>query len=749
MIKFFNQTAAKVALGLMLALVIGFTLPGAVSAQVPDATALLNLLSNNPALMQQLLQMVGGTGTTGGMPAMTGGCSFTRDLTIGSTGEDVKCLQVWLNSHGFPVAATGPGSMGMETMTFGPLTETALKMYQASAGISPASGYFGPLTRANLSAMAGGTTGGGTTMPPSTGTGTLCPNGNPLSNNCMPVSSSGPTCPNGNLLSNNCMPSGTTGGNTTPGTLTGGAGSIDDADFVSGLNSEEVGEGSEDVEVFGLDLDADEGSDLEITAVRLDFDPSTGVGSSDLEDYITEVSIWFNGEEVARIDADQFNDDNNYDRTISLDSGAIIQAGEENAELVVAVTAVNNISSDEDNDIWLVQAESVRFKDAQGASVTDTSTGDIGSGDTRSFNFGTFASAANAELKIDEGDDEINDPHVIDIHASDDTDDVSVLSFTLEAEGDSDLVIERMSASSTVAANGTAVDDVDDLIKDITLWIDGTEVATGETITSADATTTKGWLFDDIDYDLAAGEEVDAEIKVSFNSVADGALEGATLAVFISEDSTDDTAGWSVEDESGEVLSDTRVTGSANTSSDAHAVYDIGINVEFVSSDADTDGQAAGFSGGDDTGIYQIVFDVTSFGDDVFIDGAVVASTTASALSSGPTAETANSGVLWGTTTDSTATTTTGSLPLTVLECAGVEANDVTTSSTNKSFEIPENDTRRCTLKINIGPAGADIQMGVRLRGISWDTDSGDVHDTVYRFDMGDFKTSTISLIQN
>lgn len=75
---------------------------------------------------------------------------FTRDLTVGFTGEDVRNLQKYLNSKGFIVSTTGPGSMGNETTTFGPLTRAALARFQASVGITPAVGYFGPITRAYI-----------------------------------------------------------------------------------------------------------------------------------------------------------------------------------------------------------------------------------------------------------------------------------------------------------------------------------------------------------------------------------------------------------------------------------------------------------------------------------------------------------------------------------------------------------------------------------------------------------------------
>ncbi|MDB5225572.1 MAG: hypothetical protein JWL87_524 [Candidatus Adlerbacteria bacterium] len=78
--------------------------------------------------------------------------SFTRDLFVGSAGGDVKALQVFLNAHGFMIAASGAGSPGHETTTFGGLTKAALAKFQAANGI-PAKGRFGPMTRAAVSEM--------------------------------------------------------------------------------------------------------------------------------------------------------------------------------------------------------------------------------------------------------------------------------------------------------------------------------------------------------------------------------------------------------------------------------------------------------------------------------------------------------------------------------------------------------------------------------------------------------------------
>jgi len=79
--------------------------------------------------------------------AQTSVYKFTRDLELGMTGADVKELQKYLNNNGFVVAASGVGSAGRETTLFGAMTKIALAKFQTANKISPASGYFGPITR--------------------------------------------------------------------------------------------------------------------------------------------------------------------------------------------------------------------------------------------------------------------------------------------------------------------------------------------------------------------------------------------------------------------------------------------------------------------------------------------------------------------------------------------------------------------------------------------------------------------------
>ncbi len=73
--------------------------------------------------------------------------SFTANLTVGSKGAEVTALQNFLISGGYKIAAGATG-------TFGPQTKAALAAYQTANGISPAAGYFGPVTRAKVNGVA-------------------------------------------------------------------------------------------------------------------------------------------------------------------------------------------------------------------------------------------------------------------------------------------------------------------------------------------------------------------------------------------------------------------------------------------------------------------------------------------------------------------------------------------------------------------------------------------------------------------
>lgn len=117
---------------------------------VANAQSAADLQAQIAQLLAQIQQLQAQLNTAQGGGSMMTSYNWTRDLTVGSTGDDVKALQQYLNSHGAQVAASGAGSPGNESSYFGSLTRAALAKWQAANGVSPAAGYFGPITRAKI-----------------------------------------------------------------------------------------------------------------------------------------------------------------------------------------------------------------------------------------------------------------------------------------------------------------------------------------------------------------------------------------------------------------------------------------------------------------------------------------------------------------------------------------------------------------------------------------------------------------------
>ena len=135
-------------------------------AQVSSILSLLTSFGADSSTIANVkASLTGGTPVSTGTTSTASACSFTKDLTVGSTGADVTCLQNALKAGGYMTAnATG---------YFGALTKEGVIAWQKAAGVSPVAGYFGAKSRAafNLggTTTTGGTTTGGTV---SAGTGT-------------------------------------------------------------------------------------------------------------------------------------------------------------------------------------------------------------------------------------------------------------------------------------------------------------------------------------------------------------------------------------------------------------------------------------------------------------------------------------------------------------------------------------------------------------------------------------------------
>jgi len=145
--------------------------PSANALTTAELQAQIDTLLATLATLQAQLGTVGGTGTVTGCTIT----SFSRNLSQGMTGDDVKCLQIVLNSASdTKVADSGVGSSGNETTYFGALTKAAVVKFQnkyaadilASWGLTNGTGYAGSTTRAKLNTLLSGVVTPGTPGTP-------------------------------------------------------------------------------------------------------------------------------------------------------------------------------------------------------------------------------------------------------------------------------------------------------------------------------------------------------------------------------------------------------------------------------------------------------------------------------------------------------------------------------------------------------------------------------------------------------
>ena len=571
-----NNIVAKLAVA-FVAVAMAFSLV-APAAQAQDVSSMS--LEQLIALVNSLQNQLSGSATSSSTCSYT----FTRSLGQGTSGADVMNLQKFLNSDpDLVISLSGAGSPGMETSFYGSLTAAAVSKFQTKysadvlvpVGLTSPTGYFGPSSMAKANALCNST-------PTPTGPGT----------------------------------------STGTDDLEGGAGSIDSADFSSALNNEEVGEGQDDAEVAGLEIEAD-GSDIELTSVAIKFDHAGGTevsgSATRLNKYASEVSIWLAGEEVARMDTEDFSKDSTgvYSKNISLEAGAIIREGDIE-DLVVALSGVSNLDSGDVAEEWTVEFESVRYRDAQGAVITDSSTEDIG-GATRTFSFEDFAAATDMEFKVRSGDTDINTAQTIEVSSTTKKTNVSVLSFTAEVEGNSDMLLDEVTIDAT-----TTNDVLTGVVATAYLYMDGDKVGS-ESVTSAMATAGE-FQFNDLDLDLSAGDTYEFEVRVDFQKATGSFVTGTTLDVDVSSGDIDDTAKWVVEDEQGDTVAAADRSGSA--SADAHTLVTEGVNITLGSTSAvevvDANSTAANY------GKFTMEVKVTAIGDTIYVLETAASSTSAS-----------------------------------------------------------------------------------------------------------------------
>lgn len=476
------------------------------AASVDELQAQIN------ALLAQIASLQGGSSSS---------VTFTMDLTIGSTGSEVTALQNFLMSHGQTIAAGATGYFGTQT-------QAALAAWQAANGVSPAAGYFGPITRAKVNGMGGGSTG-------STG---------------------------------------------STGNLSGGEADLHNFDLVGG---DDLMEGDTNVEIALAKFDVD-GGDAEIQRVTVDFQAvSTSAGVSQKPwDFIDTLSVYDGSKKVGEVDAgskgdwDKESDDTAHNGasvdfyTIDIPVKTVVEDGDR-PELSIRADAQSTIDTDDQAQTFKVQVptDGVRAVDSQGIQQY--------TGDGEEITLG-FDAAENGDLTVKKSSD---NPDAGILVADDTTtsDEFDVLGFDIKNSDNADAVLTDLTISvATTSAVGSSAADITDIIRKATLTVNGDTF-------SGDIQSDQTIDWNDIEVDLPGDDTTGFMLSVElFSQSGHYASTGESLTFTLTGNTTNVVAEGS---DTGDAST---VSGTASGETQ-NIVLNGGISVTGTSQSAVTSGQ--------------------------------------------------------------------------------------------------------------------------------------------------------------
>ncbi len=412
---------------------------------------------------------------------------FNTNLTIGSTGTDVAALQTILITQGHLVIPAG-----VAKGYFGTLTKMAVAKWQASVGISPAVGYFGPISRAAINNATGGTSTGNlpagcsSTMGFSSTTGAKCDSGS------------------------------TTGGSTT---LSGGEASLEDLSAKDG-EDDSVDEGGT-AEIAEFEFDVEDG-DARINRVDLTF-TTTNVSGNETEPWNTFDTITIkdaDGKELASEDVSDEDDwlDENTPFSFRFTGLDYVVREGDMGTLIVEVEAQNGIDRASSADIpWTVYigTDGLRATDGEGI---EQYAGD----NAETVTFDVSEEGSDDDLSV-RSSNEDPDSMTLQVEDTDRSDWYTIFSFELDSDEDSgDIELDQLPVTFTTN------DRVGDVINDLELVIDG-ETFDDYGAFSAPTATVASTTFDiDKDYTVKGGETITVEVRAQFKASTGNYTAGTT-----------------------------------------------------------------------------------------------------------------------------------------------------------------------------------------------------------------------------
>ncbi|MBI2086849.1 MAG: peptidoglycan-binding protein [Candidatus Zambryskibacteria bacterium] len=663
---------AGIAVGATVAL--GSFVPMAGAVTIAELQAQIN------ALMAQLAALQGTTVTTS--------TTFTQNLTVGSTGAEVTALQQVLVNGGHLVMPAGV-AMGY----FGSLTKAAVAAWQAANGVTPAAGYWGPLSRAKHASLSTGATG---TVP-------------------------------GAAVSTTVTTSGVI---TTPGA----EGTITVSKNPNPASGTKLYENDSKREVFGIKLEA-KGSDMRVERIKIDMDHVTGTSVAD-QNFYNKIAT-----KIYVLDPDK-----NVLTSSDLNSTTVVKDGSDyfitlagfgyvvpkNATriLTIAVDGRSTWDTDYDTETWSLGVPVDGVRAYSGASINQFGPS---TAFTNSFTTeGDLSESATLTASTAADNPEDNDYICTSSSTEDECDKLTLLKFNVKAEKDDVLLTDVVVNISKMTGSGTASTSAAYLYDGSTL------VGSATTMNFSGQSTA---TFTDIDYKIPKDTSVSLTFKVD--------VIDATIAL------TTFTASTTAANLTAENMKGTGITESGNGLGETIGVRKAGAQLTLKSK-AITYGGAPGFSGATTTAKADFVITVKAVGSAV-VFGDSASTTRPLVVLGTPLGDTASSSVIYRGGAEVSGTTLANSMTIVASSTAITVPSGVTATTTNSwvlaeglSIDIPVSmvfNSRTCE---SVGGC-SDVTSGayaIQINRVSWATadDMGEIQVSNFMSGNSSWRTGNVTL---
>ncbi|MEY2641072.1 MAG: trimeric autotransporter adhesin [Candidatus Parcubacteria bacterium] len=560
-LKNIKKSTARATVAFLLAAIVAVPSVHALTASDIEMLISLGII---PAEKAAAARAAVGTNTTGSVSCGT----FSRNLTIGSTGSDVADVQAFLVAKGFMTLPAG-----VAKGYFGSLTQSSLARYQASAGIVPATGYFGPLTRAKIALQCVAT----------------------------PTNPTNPTNP----------------------TLSGGEADLSDYDSTSEYTNEDLEEG-ETAKVFAAEFTVED-ADARLDRVDVRVEAVDQTNEDEPWNQLESIALYVNGRKADVVDVD---DEDVWSRETSTESPSnsrayevrftgldIVLEEDEDVELVLEVTASDSIDDSDLTQSWKVwiPTNGIRATDGEGIQQ-------YAGADDESKTF-SIEVADNGDVSIRENDDDL-DAAILIVDADDKSSSHEVFRFDIDAD-DAAVFLNTL----TIVAS-TSDNNIEDALSEVTIEIDGDEYDYDSASTTANI---GEYLFDFEDNGdevlVDKDETVEVVVFARFNQSTGNYTTGTQVQFGVGRinGSTYGDVGVTAE---GETTGDDAAVDGRQEGA-VHTLRSTGVFLGGNNTSATV--RQAQFAGDTERGIFEIEVTVTALEEDAYIPDSVGTSSNADA----------------------------------------------------------------------------------------------------------------------